>query len=74
MTPPNGPPGPGLPQQPGGPISPATGGEPPATPSKLTGGKLVLIILGIVGACGVLIVGTLALAAVAGFKLFEAVK
>jgi len=70
MTQPNGPPGPGLPQQPGGPIAPVTSGEQHATPSKLTGGKLLLIILGIVGGCGVLIVGALALGALAGYKLF----
>jgi hypothetical protein len=47
---------------------------PAATPSKLTGTKLLLIILGILGACGLTLVGVIAVAAALGWKLFEAVR
>ncbi len=45
-----------------------------ATPSKLTGTKLLLIILGILGACAITLVGAVGLAAALGWKIFEAVR
>ena len=43
-----------------------------AAPSELSGRKLLFIILGIVGALGVLLIGAVALSALLGLKLFEA--
>jgi len=45
-----------------------------ATPSKLTGTKLVLIILGLLSACGVTLLAAIGLAAALGWKIFEAVR
>jgi hypothetical protein len=71
-------------QQPG--ASPRAGGwSPPnaqlgpsdphvAVPSRLTGRKLLLIVLGIVGGCGVLVLGALGVAILLGVKVFEAVR
>jgi hypothetical protein len=76
MTQPNGPlPGgqqAGPPFSPNAPIAPVN--SPHAAPSQLSGRKLLFIVLGLVGALGVLIVGTLVLAAVFGWKLFEAMR
>lgn len=45
-----------------------------ATPSKLTGTKLLLIILGILAACAITLIGALGLAAALGWKIFEALR
>ena len=45
-----------------------------ATPSKLTGTKLLLILLGILAACGITLAGTIGLAAALGWKIFEALR
>jgi hypothetical protein len=61
MTEPGGPP-PHLVVEPGQPL--------PATPSKLTGGKMVLIVLVIVGACALPVLGVLAALAVYGVRKY----
>lgn len=71
MTQPNGP-LPGGQQPPNAPIAPVN--SPHAAPSQLSGRKLLFIVLGLVGGLGVLIIGTLALTAVFGWKLFEATR
>jgi hypothetical protein len=45
-----------------------------ATPSRLSGRKLLFIVLGLIGGCGLLVFGALAVAAVLGLKIFEAVR
>jgi hypothetical protein len=45
-----------------------------ATPSRLSGRKLLLLVLGLIGGCGLLALGALAVAAVLGVKIFEAVR
>jgi hypothetical protein len=70
--------------QPNGPIDRRDPAAPPAyqagvepgvaTPSRLTGRKLLVIILGLVGGCGLLVFGAFAVAAVLGVKIFEAVR
>ena len=45
-----------------------------ATPSKLTGTKLLFIILGILGACAITLIGAMGLAAALGWKIFEALR
>lgn len=45
-----------------------------ATPSKLTGRKLLLIILGILAACGITLVAAIGLVAALGWKIFEALS
>ena len=45
-----------------------------ATPSKLTGTKLLFIVLGIVAACAITLGGAIALAAALGWKIFEALR
>jgi hypothetical protein len=74
MTERHGPSEPGGPAQPGPPVtSTYHAGNPAdvATPSGLTGRKLLLIILGLVAGCGVLVIGALGVAALLGVKLFE---
>lgn len=59
--------------QPGGPLPPlqVQPGEPlPAAPSKLGGGKMVLIVLAIVAACGVPLLGVLAALSIYGVKKY----
>jgi hypothetical protein len=45
-----------------------------AVPSRLTGRKLLLIVLGLVGGCGVLVLAALGAAILLGVKVFEAVR
>jgi len=56
--------------QPGQAGGPPPGGPPPAAPSKLTGGKLVMIVLGIVALCAVPVIGVLAAFAIYGVKKY----
>jgi hypothetical protein len=61
--------------QPGGPLPPLAvqPGEPlPAAPSKLGGGKMVLIVLAIVAACGVPALGVLAALSIYGVRKYVA--
>jgi hypothetical protein len=64
--------------EPGGwsPPNAALGPRDPnaAVPSRLTGRKLLLVILGLVGGCGVLVLGALGVAILLGVKVFEAVR
>lgn len=50
------------------------GGQPAATPSQLTGRKMLLMVLGIVGGCAALIVLAVMVAALLGIKIFEALR
>jgi hypothetical protein len=60
----------------GGPTPPLVvppappGVEPPAAPSRLTGGKMVLIVLAIVGLCAIPLIGIAAALAIYGAKKF----
>lgn len=60
----------------GGPTPPLAvppsppGAVPPATPSKLTGGKLVLIVLAIIGLCAVPLIGILAALSIYGVRKY----
>ena len=78
MTQRNGPIEPGGPAQPGPRVTSTyhAGANPAdvATPSALTGRKLLLIVLGLVAGCGVLVIGALGVAALLGVKLFESFK
>jgi type IV pilus assembly protein PilA len=59
--------------QPGGPLPPLVvqPGEPlPAAPSKLGGGKMVLIVLAVVAACGVPLLGILAALSIYGVRKY----
>ncbi len=59
--------------QPGGPLPPLVvqPGEPlPAAPSKLGGGKMVLIVLAVVAMCGVPVLGMLAAISIYGVKKY----
>ncbi len=78
MTEQDGPNPPGGSEQPGGWLPPnqQLGPRDPkvAVPSRLTGRKLLLIILGLIGGCGVLLLGALGVAVLLGVKVFEAVR
>jgi type IV pilus assembly protein PilA len=59
--------------QPGGPLPPLAvqPGEPlPAAPSKLTGGKMVIIVIAIVALCGLPVLGIVASLAIYGVRKY----